>query len=124
MKPRLLLILITVVGLALALTSTVKAQPAPTPLLKVDVPFAFMAGGMHLAAGTYDLLHVGTPNMILIRGADLNARVLVPIVVVSEVEPDKAVTKLVFNRYGDQYFLAQVWTGPDPASSPVLQVSR
>jgi hypothetical protein len=31
----------------------------------------------------------------------------------SATDPNASATKLVFNKYGEQYFLAQVWTEPD-----------
>jgi hypothetical protein len=31
----------------------------------------------------------------------------------SATSPSESSTKLVFNKYGDQYFLSQVWTEPD-----------
>ena len=49
--------------------------------------------------------HAGTQNALLIRGNGSSALAL------SGSVSGKAVseTKLVFNKYGDQYFLAQVW---------------
>jgi hypothetical protein len=112
MKPRLIIFLMALVALLLGLPSGLNAQVSSVPPLKVDVPFDFIAGGSHLAAGSYNIFHVHSPDVMLIRSTDLKAQAMVP-VMVSDVSTDKSVTKLVFNRYGDQYFLSQIWSGPD-----------
>jgi hypothetical protein len=113
MKPRLIIIFLMILAaLFLGLPSTLNAQVSSVPMLKVDVPFDFIAGGSHLAAGTYNIFHTDSANLMMIRSTDLKAQALVP-VMVSDTGSDKSVTKLVFNRYGDQYFLSQIWSGPD-----------
>lgn len=81
-----------------------------TPLFRADVPFAFMAAGVHLPAGSYIVSHVD-PSLILIETQDGKARALVHVAI--ENSNSSAPTKLVFNKYGDQYFMAQVWTEHD-----------
>jgi hypothetical protein len=112
MKPRLIILLTILFILFLGLPSTLNAQVSSVPMLKVNVPFDFIAGGSHLAAGTYNIFHTDSANLMMIRSTDLKAQALVP-VMVSDTGSDKSVTKLVFNRYGDQYFLSQIWSGPD-----------
>ena len=82
------------------------------PLFRVDVPFAFVAGGVHLPAGQYHVYHPGDPYLIVIEKDDGRARAMA-YVHPSATDPSESITKLVFNKYGDQYFLAQVWTEPD-----------
>ncbi len=80
-------------------------------LFRVDVPFAFMAGGNHLPAGEYIVSHVD-PNLIEIMKQDGSARALAHVAV--EDLDRSEITKLVFSKYeGEQYFLAQVWTEQD-----------
>lgn len=112
MKPRFIILLMFLVALLLGLPSVLNSQTSGTPVLTVDVPFDFIAGGSHLAAGTYNIFHVDSANIMMIRSADLKAQAMVP-VMVSDIGTDKSVTKLVFNRYGDQHFLSQIWSGPD-----------
>lgn len=82
-----------------------------TPLFRVDVPFAFMAGGNHLPAGEYIVSHVD-PNLIEIMKQDGSARALAHVAI--EDQDGSVITKLVFNKYeGEHYFLAQVWTEQD-----------
>jgi hypothetical protein len=112
MKTRIFLSAIVSTAL-LWLTVALQAQTtAPRPLLKVDVPFEFEAGGMNMPAGQYQVLHVMNPNWILLRSNHGRANAVVG-VQVSETTIDGSSSKLVFNRYGDRYFLSQVWTGQD-----------
>jgi hypothetical protein len=111
MKPRTVHAAILVV-LVLSLPGLLHAQMAITqPLARVDIPFAFTAGGVHLPAGYYHISHPGDPYFVLIQRDDGRARALV------YVHPSASKfgesTKLVFNKYGDQYFLSQVVTEPD-----------
>jgi hypothetical protein len=77
----------------------------------MDIPFTFFAGGVRLPAGEYHISHPGDPYFVLIEKDDGRARALV-YVHPSATDVSES-TKLVFNKYGDQYFLSQVWTEPD-----------
>ncbi len=81
-------------------------------LFHVDIPFPFIAGGSHLPAGHYHLYHPGDPNLLILQKDDNLARAVV-YTHVNETDSESAATKLVFNKYGDQYFLAQAWTERD-----------
>ncbi|HYL16443.1 MAG TPA: hypothetical protein VEV41_25640 [Terriglobales bacterium] len=111
MKSRFLIAL-AMLGAAMLWCSGTSGQMAPTPLLKVDVPFEFVAGGMNLPAGSYDVLHIMNPNWILLRSSDGRA-IAVLSVQVSSSSAKASSTRLVFNQYGQKYFLAQVWTEND-----------
>jgi len=110
MKSRVVRLAFLVVAIAILPALLHPQALIKTPLFRVDVPFAFMAGGVHLPAGPYIVSHVD-PYLIVIETQDGKARALVHVQVANASSP--AATKLVFNKYGDQYFLAQVWTEPD-----------
>ena len=79
--------------------------------LKGDIPFDFTVIDKAMVAGNYDVLPspVTASPSLLIRSADNNDAAVfltLPVVKKEEIEP-----KLVFRRYGDQYFLAQIWGG-------------
>lgn len=100
-------------ALVLLMSASLQAQlPIKTSLVHVDIPFSFVAGGAHLPAGQYHVYHPGDPYLIVIEKDDGRARAMV-YVHPSDVSPDIADTKLVFNRYENQYFLAQVWYESD-----------
>ncbi len=81
-------------------------------LFHVDIPFPFIAGGSHLPAGHYHVYHPGDPKLLILQKDDNLARAVV-FAHVTETSSESAATKLVFNKYGDQHFLAQVWTEND-----------
>jgi hypothetical protein len=100
------------VVLVLSLPGLVQAQMAiKEPLARVDIPFAFSVGDMHLPAGQYHISHPGDPYFVLIEKDNGGARALV-YVHPSAVNASES-TKLVFNKYGNHYFLSQLWTEPD-----------
>lgn len=86
--------------------------------LKFNAPFDFIVGKTTLPAGEYTVeldrigLAADTGSRLLIRSADdrLCAAVMTMPVQALAIQ---AKAKLVFNRYGDQYFLSQVWTPGD-----------
>jgi hypothetical protein len=101
------------IAVAVLLTAALNAQiPIRQPLFRVDIPFAFMAGGAHLPAGHYHVYHPGDPYLIVLERDDGQARAMA-YVHPSATKNGEAATKLVFNKYGDQYFLSQVWTEQD-----------
>jgi|SRR6266566_3265108 len=82
---------------------------AQTVNMKVNVPFNFIVGGATLPSGQYTIKDFGTAgNAISIRTPDNKAKSLI---LARRCESLKASeeTKLVFHRYGDRYFLAQIW---------------
>jgi hypothetical protein len=101
------------VVLFLLIPAALHAQmPIKQPLMRVDIPFAFVAGGVHLPAGQYRVYHPGDPYLVVIEKDDGRARAMT-YVHPSAKGADKSSTKLVFNKYGDEYFLSQVWTEAD-----------
>ena len=77
-------------------------QTSPGDLV-VDVPFAFSAAGQKLPAGHYIVKkHTG---MIRIFGN--NQSLFVPTHPALRTRPESS--KLIFHRYGDSYFLSELW---------------
>ena len=98
--------LISMLGLLLMAGSAV----AQTIQVSVSVPFNFMVGSQKLPAGTYDVRTIGgrDAQTVLLRAQDGSSRMMVRS---NSAESLKAAdkTKLVFNKYRDQYFLAEIW---------------
>jgi hypothetical protein len=111
MKTRMIhLVLLALILLA---APSLQAQmPIKQPLFRADIPFAFVAGGVHLPAGQYHVYHPGNPYIVVIERDDGRARAMA-YVHPSSTSPSESSTKLVFNRYGGRYFLVQVWTEAD-----------
>lgn len=109
MKPKTLIILATVAVLLPLLSSTLQAQEQL--LFRVNVPFEFIAGGVHLPSGQYLAFHA-TPTIIQLVREDGHAAAWIP-VKGSPVMSGESATQIIFNRYGETYFLSQVKTGRD-----------
>ncbi len=99
--------------LTLAVTFAVVAVYAnPARPLTANIPFDFSVGNKTLPAGVYTVAPLTTPGVLRIRREDGRAGVLTQTRGV-EAGRGQDQTKLVFRRYGDQYFLTQVWTAGD-----------
>jgi hypothetical protein len=90
----------------------VDAQAQRATSAEVSLPFDFTAGSTTLKAGRYSIKKLGG-NVISIRSADGAKRVMVDAPLAIGARDSKGGTRLVFNRYGDLYFLAQVWLNPE-----------
>jgi hypothetical protein len=108
MKPKTL-ITVTVLVVLLPLLSSTLAQAQL--LFRVDVPFEFVAGGIHLSSGKYLAFHA-TPAVIKLVREDGRASAWI-FVKASPVATGDGPSHMVFNRYGDTYFLSQVRTQHD-----------
>ncbi len=111
MKTRILY-LACLAALVVLLPAMLQAQLVRQPMMQIDIPFPFVAGGVHLPAGHYHVYHPGDPYAVVLERDDGKARAMTW-VHPSATASDDASTKLVFNKYGDQHFLAQVWTEHD-----------
>jgi hypothetical protein len=78
------------------------------PTVNVKIPFNFSIGAQKFAAGEYSLQPL-LQHTVLLRNQ--SGQVLTNILWAKSVESSEAPssTKLVFNRYRGQYFLAQLW---------------
>jgi hypothetical protein len=86
---------------------TVQAQTGDG--LEVSIPFDFTAGTAKLKAGVYTVKRM-SDRALAIRSQDGKRTALLnaPLSLGSR-SSDDAGQRLVFNKYGSQYFLAQVW---------------
>jgi hypothetical protein len=103
MKKQVLFALLTMVLLMAA--GSANAQLGSKTELRFNVPFDYKVGNGTMKAGDCSIRRAGTENVLVIRCNGSSALAL------SGSVSGKAAseTKLVFNKYGDQYFLAQVW---------------
>ena len=71
----------------------------------VNVPFAFENGPQHFAAGLYTI-GMESHNVLMIRGESRSGFIMAGL---DEDSHPSETTKIVFRKYGDQYFLREVW---------------
>ena len=102
-----------VAALALFLTLAVVSVSAQTPTgAEVNIPFDFSAGKASLKAGTYIITRSGD-KALHIRDAKDKKTILVNAPLTIGSRDFRSGERLVFNRYGNEYFLTQVWLTAD-----------
>jgi hypothetical protein len=87
-----------------------KADAQIVGQIVADIPFQFHAGDSNLPAGKYTIAMLENSNLSLmeIRSADGRTSALLR-VEQEEAETVPAKTELIFNKYGDQYFLSEMF---------------
>jgi hypothetical protein len=91
----------------------IASSNAQTPgRLEVSIPFDFSAGKVILHAGNYSITRKSAAALA-IRSVDGKTTALVNAPLTIGSRDSKAGERLVFNKYGDQYFLSQVWLSID-----------
>jgi hypothetical protein len=110
----------TLITICLLFTAaTLFAQTESKRLMKVNVPFSFAVEDHSLPAGEYTITTVTPERSIRIASADGKHSAVINTLPNYASEPSTK-TCLVFHKYGDQYFLAQVWTaGQNVARNPL-----
>ena len=97
----------------------VPATQAQSIMLKADIPFDFVVGEKRLPSGEYHVksLYQGATE---IRSNDARSTA---IILTTGIQAGKIsdVGKLVFNRYGDNYFLSRIW---EPSSITGRQLPK
>jgi hypothetical protein len=99
------------VGMALAAVTAVYAQ---NKAVTANVPFSFYMGSSLMPQGAYRVSEISNGAMVRITSVHSDAakaEATVSVIGKKQVEP----ARLVFRRYGEDYFLAQVWTGDGSA---------
>jgi hypothetical protein len=90
---------------SLASTQYASAQGS-TPLAQVNIPFAFQTTNQTLPAGTY---RIGlSDHVVRLQGPGQAGGFVMSQDAIKNHAPDHGY--LVFDRYGDKYYLRQIWT--------------
>jgi hypothetical protein len=110
-----LLTLLLVAGSAIAQTVHVRG----------NIPFNFAVGSKTFPAGTYDIGSVDSLDgkTLLVQATDGNASLMVNSNAAENLKPaDK--TMLVFNQYGNRYFLSEIWVNGATRGHQLPKTSR
>ena len=91
--------------LAVALTSAFAQAGQP---LTVDLPFAFQVNNKQFPAGKYNVTAGAGQAVVLLRSVDCK-QAMFSLSMPIESKKNHADSTLVFRRYGDRYFLSQIW---------------
>ena len=108
------------VGMFLALAgSTVYAQ---TIDLRANIPFNFRMGDTVMPAGEYRVQ--SERGVLTLRGED-GSHPAASVIVIAAVRPAaQEPSRLVFNRYGDSYFLTKVWDAFSDGGKALLKTPQ
>jgi hypothetical protein len=91
-------------------TQTAAAQSTNT-VAEANIPFAFQAGSQQMPAGQYRIVRESS-SLVLLSGPSHADDFILMHEATSLQVPSKG--KIVFHRYGDKYFLSQIWTVGNP----------
>jgi hypothetical protein len=88
-----------------------------SPLLKAQeteiakIPFGFHANGVTLPAGEYTVVKSSFSGVLVLRNTETSKTILVNSPVRQDGDDD---ARLTFHRYGNHYFLSEVWMPGSP----------
>jgi hypothetical protein len=122
MKKQAYMIAAILTVMIVAGVSNVKAQSSVCDQLKANIPFSFNIGNKTLPAGEYTVRcanPVSDMKVLQVRSSDGRTSAMINTSSVSGKEQDSG--KLVFNRYGNQYFFSQAWL---PADNTGMQAAK
>src|SRR5580704_13044625 len=112
MKKQILSVL-TMLSLVAAVIAAVTVTPAAAQafhIIKVDVPFCFSSGAGEFPAGKYTIEPVNEGGTVILIRSENGKAIGTLMGSSAQVLSPKNETSVVFHRYGDHYFLSQVWT--------------
>jgi hypothetical protein len=110
MKKPAYIIVILMLVMSVVSVSTANAQTNSAQQVTADIPFTFHVGNKNLPAGQYTVRCINPSSdvkVLQLRSTDGKSTVLLQTSsIVGRMNKD---AKLVFNRYGNQYYFAQAW---------------
>jgi hypothetical protein len=107
----------------LAILAVSSAHAQSSREMTANIRFSFTVGDKTFPAGEYRVTRLNPASdkaALMIKSADGRMSKIVLTVPVQAGRAEES-ARLIFNRYGEQYFLAQVWT---PADNTGLELSR
>jgi hypothetical protein len=109
---------IVVFAMAISAASALMAQGPPIKVA-VNVPFEFVVGSQHMPPGRYMVASAANGVLRIYDREVADNQMFLPVNSIESNSPKDA--KLVFHRYGDTYFLAEVWNGNSAIGRQVLK---
>jgi hypothetical protein len=95
-------------NLSVALLAAASVYAQGSQNLTVQVPFGFHVGDSILPSGEYIVSTDVAPGVVRVRSADAKSSVMI-LSMPTQTLATPSTGKLVFNKYGDEYFLSQIW---------------
>ncbi|MGZ4732013.1 MAG: hypothetical protein ACXVZH_07705 [Terriglobales bacterium] len=114
--------LFALIGLGLLLATA--SAYAQTGVVRANVPFDFIVNKTELPAGEYSVRALGMTGVAISIQSSDNKVVKAILPQSCEAAEAPKTSKLVFHRYGSQYFLAQIWTEGNPRGQELPKSGR
>lgn len=96
------------------------SSAAVTLQIRAEIPFDFSIGSKRMPKGEYSIETVNDSGGIL-RIRSVKKGKAINFTVIRGKMLEKPKSKLIFHRYGEQYFLARIWDG---SSDTVLKLDK
>ena len=113
--------LIRNLSVALLAAASVYAQGSQS--LTVQIPFGFHVGNSMLPAGEYTVSTDVAPGVVKVRSADAKSSVMI-LAMTTQAPAAPSEGKLIFNKYGDEYFLSQIWKAGNNRGNELRKTRR
>jgi len=110
------------VRVSMLVVGAAAAYAQNTGTMKVEIPFGFNASGTSMPAGQY-LVDTRTPTVVILRDAKQHVSAMVR-AQASESTLPQTNSRLVFHRYGDQYFLSEIWSTGNSVGRQIPQTKQ
>ena len=94
-----------------------------TLIKKVKIPFDFSVGAKTFPAGVYSVTRVNQEKIMLRLSSEDGREAINVITSPVQAKESPKTAKLIFRRYGETYFLSQIWE-PDDVDGRQLPKSR
>ncbi|HKG45221.1 MAG TPA: hypothetical protein VKB02_00735 [Pyrinomonadaceae bacterium] len=103
--------IVAILAIFLGLGAVSVHAQAPSKV-EVNIPFEFSAGKTTLQPGVYSIKRM-SGNNVRLRSEDGKSSVILNAPVTHTSSDPEAVERLVFERYGEQFALSQIWLTAD-----------
>jgi len=110
-------------GILLSLSAIYVYARGATLIRKVEIPFDFSIGDKTFPAGAYGVTRVNQDKIMLRLSRDDSREAINILTSPVQAKESPRTGKLVFRRYGNTYFLFQIWE-PDDNQGRQLPKSR
>ena len=113
-------VLLMVLTLSLfAIEGAIRARAQVVDTIVADIPFGFIIRDHTLPAGSYTIRRLDSqPGVMEIRDTD-GGRALLFLTGSAQAARERAQTELVFDRFGDRYFLSKIFEEGNSAGAEV-----
>lgn len=98
---------VTPAMLVMLVVASISSYAQQSHAIRVNVPFDFNVNGTELRQGTYDISQAWNvnPKVLFVRNVDTNRKA---VVVQTSFGDSDGHARLLFRRFGDEYFLTAV----------------